>query len=60
MGLVTLGFISQVDELLILSLRFKDLPLLRFIYCLLNFQLFQKIDLISGFCLLLLRDSQYT
>lgn len=30
MGLVTLSFISQVDELLILSLRSKDLPLLRF------------------------------
>lgn len=49
MGLVTLGFISQVDELLILSLRSKDLPLLRFLCCLLFFQLFQKIDLILDF-----------
>ena len=32
---MTLGIISQVDELLILSLRVKDLPILIFfiVYC---------------------------
>ena len=40
---MTLGIISQVDELLILSLRVKDLPILIFFYCLLFFSFSIKL-----------------